>query len=437
MLLVGDYNPNIRCHNMNCWRSSNTTDIDSTNSCSDDDTDCNMSSSSHDCLHDSDNDDRTIVLRTMRALENTVYKRPRAESMPDIFCGLWRRQIVEWMYVLIKYCKLKHEATAAAVYYLDKAVMHDSPCLVKSPKDYQLCAMTALHLALKVYDSPTMRVVKLSCLVKLGNGEFTEEDIIRKEQDLVQALGWRINPPTADCFLQRYLELLPFLDDDEEECEQDSETSDENDENSRKNDEDNEQLGPIERRRRERLQKLEDIASELIEVAMARDRFLSVPASVIAYAALLSAMELTSMDLGKREKDSHEKKQQHCYYDWSTFFSNMRDIAKMGDILGDFDAESLSVSHHSDGENNRGRVSRAVRRTKVLLDRIVKGATLPPEEEDEAFFDGLVTNATFSGKTGDGNNENGNTGNAAEHTKSSAVKSTSPSSPVSTVSSVA
>jgi hypothetical protein len=115
----------------------------------------------------------------------------------------------------------------------------------------------------------------------------------------------------------------------------------------------------------------------------------------------------------------------------------MRDNAEMGDILGDFDAESLSVSHHDDDKSNGGRVSRAVRRTKVLLDRIVKGVPLPPEEEDEAFFDGLVTNATFSGKTGDSNDENDNTGNAAERTKSSAVKSTSPSSPVSTVSSVA
>merc|ERR1719389_837921 len=156
-----------------------------------------------------------------------------------MFCGLWRRQIVEWMYVLIKYCKLKHEATAAAVYYLDAAVACDSS-IVKTPRDYQLCAMTALHLALKVYDSPTVRVVKLSCLVKLGNGEFNEADIIQKEQDLVRALGWRINPPTADCFLQRYMELLPFLDDDDEECEIDpSEVVTKADE----------ELGPIERRR--------------------------------------------------------------------------------------------------------------------------------------------------------------------------------------------
>merc|ERR1712176_436879 len=97
----------------------------------------------------------------------------------------------------------------------DAAVACDSS-LVETPRDYQLCAMTALHLALKVYDSPAVRVVKLSCLVTLGNGEFTEDDIIQKEQDLLRALDWRVNPPTADCFLQRYMELLPFLDDDDD-----------------------------------------------------------------------------------------------------------------------------------------------------------------------------------------------------------------------------
>lgn len=368
-------------------------------------------SSSFPCRHDKD--DRAIVLRTMRALENSVYKRPSAHSMPEMFRGLWRRQIVEWMYVLIKYCKLRHEATAAAVYYLDAAVMCESSSLVNSPRDYQLCAMTALHLALKVYDSPTMRVVKLSCLVKLGNGEFTEQDIIQKEQHLVEALGWRINPPTADCFLQRYMELLPFVDDDDEECEH--QPIDESDPSSMKHKEDNDQLGPMERRRRERLQKLEEVASEFIEVAMARDCFLSVKPSVIAYAALLSAMELTSA-----------KKQQKCCYDWSTFLCNMTEIAEMDDILGNVG-----------GDRCGGKASRSVRRTKMLLDRIVKGLSLPPEEQYEDFLGaaGSETNTRFSEKT-DSNQKNDENNNLGECTKISAMRSTSPRSPISTVSSV-
>jgi len=349
-----------------------------------------------------DNDDRKIVLKTMRALENSVYKRPRAQTMPEIFRGLWRRQIVEWMYVLIKYCKLKHEATAAAVYYLDAAVMCESSSLVMSPRDYQLCAMTALHLALKVYDSPTVRVIKLSCLVKLGNGEFTVDDIVQKEQDLVKALGWRINPPTADCFLHRYMELLPFLDDDDEECEVDP--------NEVKNEADN-QLSPIELRRQARLQKIEEVASEYIEVAMARDCFLTTPTSIIAYASLLSAMEVVT--------EEQQKHRQQCYYDWATFLRNMTQVAEMGNILSDFEGE---------------KVARAVRKTKMRLDRIVKGLELLNEEEEDDFsLAGLETNAAISGKIRDSNDARDD---CVQCTRSSTARSSSPPSPTSTASPV-
>jgi len=363
----------------------------------------------------SDNkDDRTIVLRTMRALDSSVYKRPRPQNMPEMFCGLWRRQIVEWMYVLIKYCKLKHEATAAAVYYLDAAVACDSS-IVKTPRDYQLCAMTALHLALKVYDSPTVRVVKLSCLVKLGNGEFTEADIIQKEQELLRALGWRINPPTADCFLQRYMELLPFLDDDK--CENDIDLSDTFDPKNEKENERDEQLGPIEQRRQKRLRKLEEVASEFIEVALARDRFLFIPSSVIAYAALLSAMELTVAHARQQQTD--------CYYDWTTFFLNMTNIAEMGDTFDDFTAKCAAMS------TGYGKYSipPSVRRTKMLLDNIVKGLPLPPEEEDIAFFSPGLAGNSLTKEISNGKIENRRKGNNTKCSKPSAPKSSSPLSP--------
>jgi len=394
-------------------------------------------SSQHSFLGDVD--DRTVVLRTMRSLENSVYKRPRAQSMPEMFRGLWRKQIVEWMYVLIKYCNLKHEATAAAVYYLDAAVMCESFSLVKTPRDYQLCAMTALHLALKVYDSPATRIVKLSCLVTLGNGEFTEDDIIEKEQDLLRALGWRVNPPTADCFLQRYMELLPFLDNDNDDdnhddvCETEFDSSQESDARSRTaKHEYDEQLEPIQRRRQERLRKLEEVASEYIEVAMTRDRFLSVPPSIVAYAAMLSAMELTS------KHKQHQ--QQQCFYDWSTFLRNMTDIAEMGDILGDVDGTSLD-NHYNFSRNQLGIVTRAVCRTKMMMDRIVNGLDLPPEEEDDAFFNiELGTRARSLGKGIDANHntihEDESLRYFAEFAKSSALKSSSPPSPTSTVSSI-
>lgn len=319
-------------------------------------------------------DERTTVLRTMKSLENSVYKRPNAQCLPEIFRGMWRKQIVEWMYILVKYCKLKHEATAAAVYYLDVAVWassSSSSSLVKSPRDYQLCAMTSLHLALKVYDSPTVRVVKLSCLVKLGNGEFTEDDIIQKEQELLRALSWRINPPTANCFLQRYLELLQFSDDEGGTGDSGSERDMDNDDVSTKHGCQN-KFDPIEQYRREQLETVEEVALDFIEVAMAHDRFLSVPSAVIAYAALLSAIELTMEANGQKQQQ-----QNGCgSYDWVTFLHKMNHVAEMGDIMNGDD-------HRGNGKD----LSLLVLRTKLVLERIVKGLPAPAEEEDDSSCD--------------------------------------------------
>merc|ERR1712025_1122245 len=173
---------------------------------------------------------------------------------------------------------------------------------------------------------------------------------------------------------------------------------------------------------------LEEVASEFIEVAMARDRFLSVPPSVIAYAAMLSAMELTS------KHRLHQ--QQQCYYDWSTFLRNMTEVAEMGDIFSDACDVTLGCS-----ATKPGRISRAVCRTKMLMDRIVNDLNLPPEEDDAAFFNvDLMERARSSENARDDNDKNVNKNHTlrylAQFAKSFAAKSSSPPSPTSTVSSV-
>jgi hypothetical protein len=162
------------------------------------------------------------------------------------------------MYTLVKYCKLRHEAAAAATYYLDQGVCRG---LITTPTDYQLAAMTSLYLALKIYDSPSMRIVKLSSLVKLGNGDFYEHDIVRMERDLVRVLEWRLNPVTTNCFLQQFLKV--FSD-----CLSMHGMS----------------ASSLD------LEMVEEVAQLAIEYAVAREAFLSIKRSTIAYAALLSAI---------------------------------------------------------------------------------------------------------------------------------------------------
>lgn len=190
------------------------------------------------------------VLEQMRCSESRTYRR-RVSKPIEPFNGLWRQQIIDWMYTLVKYCKLRHESAAGGAYFLDVAVARG---VIKTPSDYQLGAMTALYLGLKVFDSPSTRVVKLSSLVKLGNADFKEEDIIQMERDIVKALDWRLNPPTPNCFLQQYLVLLPTLHESTK-------------------------------------TRLEEMALKAIEIAVAKERFYSMKSSVLGCAAILIALD--------------------------------------------------------------------------------------------------------------------------------------------------
>jgi hypothetical protein len=206
------------------------------------------------------------------------------------------------MYTLVKFCKARHESTAAASYFLDVAV---SRGLIQTPEDYQVVAMASLYLGLKIFDSPRKRVVKLSKLVKLGSGVFDEHDVIQMEEQLLEVLEWRLNPPTPNCFLQQYLRLLP----------QDTLP--------------------------ETRYKIEDLSLQAIEISISRDYFAAMDPSVLAYAAIL--MSFNQMN----EMDMHLD-QLHIFVD------NMADVAKLDHTIEalvqtytslDETIEDLSFSH--------------------------------------------------------------------------------------------
>jgi hypothetical protein len=243
------------------------------------------------------------TLRLMRQLESTTYKRPLAQELPEPFHGLWRQQIVEWMYTLVNYCKLSHESATAAIYYLDVAVAHG---LVTSPSRYQLGSMTALYLALKIYDSPSMRVVKLSSLIKLGNGEFDEQDVVGMEREIVQLLQWRLNPPTVNCFVQQYLSLL-FSDKDD--CSTGVHAAD--------------GAGDEASPQSSLARQLEEIALQCIELVMGRDYFLTADPSVIGYAVLLMAIEI----LDQRQTSAQRQDHPWSLLDLQAFLYRMSHVA--------------------------------------------------------------------------------------------------------------
>jgi hypothetical protein len=194
------------------------------------------------------------ILVVMRQQEMTTYRRRDYLSGNEGFAthvvdGAWRQRIVEWMYGVVDHCSLRRDSVAIAAYYLDTCVEKG---LVESRQEFQLAAMTALQLAIKLYDST---MVKLDSMVKLGRGLFTEHDVVNMERKIINSLEWRLHPPTSICFLRQFLRLLPAS------------------------------VAPPTR------YLIAEVARFIAEISVCLCKFISLPPSMIAYAGMLIAIE--------------------------------------------------------------------------------------------------------------------------------------------------
>jgi len=123
-------------------------------------------------------------------------------------------------------------------------------------KEYQLTAMTALYIAIKIHEPLEMET---ALLADLSRGCYEEMEFVHKEEELLQGLKWRVGGPTCLGFIQHYLALIPDT------------------------------VHPAV------VQALMDYARYQTELAISEHSLVDMPPSEVAFAALLNAME--GMDL--------------------------------------------------------------------------------------------------------------------------------------------
>lgn len=197
------------------------------------------------------------VLVIMKRKEDTVYRRRDYLSSPQsgggsfdqVVDASWRQRIIEWMYGVVDHCSLRRDSVAVASYYLDLCVERG---LIKSRQEFQLAAMTALQLSIKLYDST---MVKLDSMVKLGRGLFTERDVVAMEARMLQTLKWQVHPPTPICFLRQFLRLMPAS------------------------------VSPLTR------YTIAEVTRFISEISCCIYKFVKYPSSVVAYAGMIIAMQ--------------------------------------------------------------------------------------------------------------------------------------------------
>jgi Cyclin, N-terminal domain len=170
-----------------------------------------------------------------------------------------RNLMVSWCYQVVDYCRFRRETVEIAMSYLDRFCCTALGITARTDrKIYQLAAMTCLYTACKIHEPEAMDPKLVS---NLSRGAYSPKEVEEMESMIVEALQWRLNPPTSLSFVRQLLDLIP--------------------------------LNVISQQIR---QAAYDITKYQTELAVSEREFIQVKGSTIAYGALMNALESVGVD---------------------------------------------------------------------------------------------------------------------------------------------
>jgi hypothetical protein len=127
------------------------------------------------------------------------------ESAPvDVEC---RFRMSEWCYQIVDFCKFRRDSVAIAMSCLDRFLC--SPAgreIFLDRSKFQLAAMTALYSTVKIHEPEAMDP---NLIASLSRGVFNTDQVEAMEVVMLNAVQWRMNPPTAIAFIHQFFDLIP------------------------------------------------------------------------------------------------------------------------------------------------------------------------------------------------------------------------------------
>jgi hypothetical protein len=163
------------------------------------------------------------TLSIMRCQEENSYpKRDFLMSHQDVPSALeidsrTRAQMVDWVFAVIDFCKFNREIAEITMNFLDRYMLTEMGS--KALQDlslFQLACVTSLYTAVKLHEPEALDPNTASVL---SRGYYKAEQIEEMERNILSALQWRMNPPTAQSFVREMLRFIPadFLDEKQRE----------------------------------------------------------------------------------------------------------------------------------------------------------------------------------------------------------------------------
>jgi hypothetical protein len=136
------------------------------------------------------------------ALEN------RRSTSPQNFA--WREKVAQWFYVVVDHLKESREVPYVAINILDRYISVNPSHDAMDKDDYELAAITALFIAVRVAGSTILEVPDL---LQMSRGGVQVKDILSKGKNMLQSLTWehRLITP-ADFVMAMISHLRPSID---------------------------------------------------------------------------------------------------------------------------------------------------------------------------------------------------------------------------------
>ena len=135
--------------------------------------------------------------------------RPQSLSLVDLDC---RTKMSEWCYQVVDFCKFNRETVSIAMNFLDRYLSTPAgSSALNDRKVFQLAAMTCLYTAIKTFEPEAMEP---KIVAGLSRGTYTEKQVTDMELSILNAIQWRMNPPTPLAFVHHFLALMEIDESD-------------------------------------------------------------------------------------------------------------------------------------------------------------------------------------------------------------------------------
>ena len=160
-----------------------------------------------------DMDEAVATIVAMRHQEDTGYisrdflRQPHLQQLSLDVDSECRKKMAAWSYQVVDFCKFSRESVEIALSYLDRYLLTAAGTRAMEDRAvFQLAAMTSLYTAVKIHEPEAMDPKLVS---SLSRGTYSPLDVEKMELILLEALQWRVNPPTALSFVRKFLDLIP------------------------------------------------------------------------------------------------------------------------------------------------------------------------------------------------------------------------------------